>query len=58
MTKILTRKCSIPDHTGDIKLARCDFNVLYNIQMDLELYNYIDILMTDFKAGKLKNNAD
>lgn len=31
MTKILTRKCSIPDRCGDIKESRCDFNVLYNI---------------------------
>ena len=56
MTKVLSRKCSIPDHTGDIKLARCDFNVLYNIQMDLELYNYIDVLMNDYKTGKLHNS--
>ena len=45
MTKILTRKCSVPDDSGDIKLSRCDFNILYALQMDIENYNYIDILM-------------
>ena len=55
MTKILTRKCSIPDRSGDIKLARCDFNILYSLQMDVELYNYIDALMYNFRAGKLED---
>ncbi len=31
MTKILTRKCSVPDKSGDSKQNRCDFNILYNI---------------------------
>jgi len=31
MTKILTRQCSVPDLSGDIKLATCDFNTLFNI---------------------------
>lgn len=31
MTKVLSRKCSVPDETGDIKQARCDFNILYCI---------------------------
>jgi hypothetical protein len=31
MTKILTRKCSVPDRSGDIKLNRCDFNILFNV---------------------------
>jgi hypothetical protein len=53
MTKILTRKCSIPDKTGDIKKARCDFNVLYNVQMDIELYNFFEVLMGDYKQGRL-----
>jgi hypothetical protein len=51
MTKILTRKCSVPDKGGDIKLARCDFNLLYYVQMDIELFNYFEILMRDYKTG-------
>jgi len=31
MTKVLTRKCSVPDLSGDIKEARCDFNIIYSI---------------------------
>lgn len=53
MTKILTRKCSVPDRSGDIKLARCDFNILYNIQMDIELFNYFEILMKEYYTGQL-----
>lgn len=53
MTKILTRKCSIPDNTGDIKEARCDFNILYYLQMDIELYNYCDLLFYNYRNGKL-----
>ena len=53
MTKILTRKCSVPDRSGDIKLARCDFNILYNIQMDIELFNYFEILMKEYQTGQL-----
>lgn len=53
MTKILTRKCSVPDRSGDIKLNRCDFNILFNLQMDIELYNYFEILMRDYRQGAL-----
>lgn len=58
MTKILTRKCSVPDKTGDIKQSSCDFNILYAVQMDIELYNYIDILLKDYKSGKLAHDAN
>lgn len=53
MTKILTRKCSIPDKGGDIKESSCDFNVLFNLQMDIELFNYIDGVFRDFRNGKM-----
>jgi len=56
MTKILTRKCSVPAQTDDIKLARCDFNVLYAVQMDIELYNYTEILFSEYRAGKLRGS--
>ena len=42
MTKILTRKASIPDKTGDYKEGRCELDIIYNVQMDIELYNYVD----------------
>lgn len=53
MTKILTRKCSVPDRSGDIKQSVCDFNILFAIQMDIELYNYCDVVFRDYHAGKL-----
>lgn len=55
MTKILTRKCSVPARSGDIKDNFCDFNTLYNIQMDVELYNYVDILLFDYRNGRLND---
>lgn len=53
LTKILTRKCSVPDLTGDIKRARCDFNIIYAVQMDIEMYNYVDMIMKDHAAGRM-----
>jgi hypothetical protein len=53
MTKILTRKCSVPDKGGDIKEGLCDFNVLYSLQMDIELYSYIECVFRDFRSGKM-----
>ena len=58
MTKILTRKCSIPDRCGDIKESRCDFNVLYNVQMDIETYNYFDTILHQYRSGKLTEDRD
>jgi hypothetical protein len=55
MTKVLSRKCSVPDETGDIKLARCDFNILFCVQMDVELYNFCTILFHNYRNGKLEN---
>jgi len=53
MTKILTRKCSVPDKGGDIKDSACDFDVLFALQMDIELYSYLEILFRDFRSGKI-----
>jgi len=53
MTKILTRKCSVPDRSGDIKENMCDFNILYATQMDIETYNYADDVFHQYRAGKL-----
>jgi len=58
MTKILTRKCSVPDKSGDIKQSSCDFNILYAVQMDIEFYNYIDLLLKDYKSGKLAHDQN
>jgi hypothetical protein len=56
MTKILTKQSSLPDVSGDIKKYFCDLNTLYYVQMDLELYNYVDILMHEYRSGELADN--
>ena len=53
MTKILTRKCSIPDRNGVYKEGKCDLDVIYAVQMDIELYNYVDIVLRKIRLGKL-----
>lgn len=54
MTKILTRMCSIPDINGDYKESRCDLNVIYAVQFDIELYNYIDCCLRKLRLGILR----
>lgn len=54
MTKILTRKCSIPDKGGDYKQGRCELDIIYAVQMDIELYNYVDGVLRKLRMGKLE----
>tara|TARA_B110000285_G_scaffold136536_1_gene152935 strand:+ start:502 stop:1023 length:522 start_codon:yes stop_codon:yes gene_type:complete len=54
MTKILTRQCSIPDINGDYKEAKCDLNTIYAVQFDIELYNYIDVVLRKLRMGTLR----
>ena len=56
MAKILTKQSSLPDVSGEIKKYYCDLNTLYYVQMDLELYNYVDILMHEYRSGELADN--
>jgi len=54
MTKILTRMCSIPDLGGDYKEGRCDLNVIYAVQFDIDLYNTFDIILRKVRMGILE----
>ena len=56
MTKILTRKCSIPDKSGDYKEGRCELNVIHAVQMDIEMYNYWDVVMRKVRMGILRQD--
>jgi hypothetical protein len=58
MTKILSRKCSVPDRSGDIKQGAVDFNSLYAIQMDIETYNYFDVVFKDYRSQNLTREND
>ena len=55
MTKILTRQCSIPDINGDDKDGKCYLNVIYAVQMDIDLYNYVDVVLRKVRMGILKD---
>lgn len=54
MTKILTRKCSLPDKGGDYKQGKCELDIIYAVQMDIELYNYVDCVLRKLRLGKLE----
>ena len=57
MTKIMTKQSAVPDKTGDIKLFTCEFNLLFNLQTDVELYNYLSLVFEDFFADKFKEES-
>lgn len=54
MTKVLTRKCSLPDRGGDYKQGKCEFDIIYAVQMDIELYNFVDCTLRKLRMGKLE----
>lgn len=57
MTKIMTKQSAVPDKTGDIKQFTCEFNLLFHLQTDVELYNYLSIVFEDFFDGKYKDET-
>ena len=46
--------CSIPDLSGDYKEGKCDLNTIYAVQFDIDLYNYIDVVLRKLRMGILK----
>ena len=54
MTKLLAHKCSIPSLTGMYKEATCEFNVIHAVIRDVEMYNYVDIVLRKHDMGRLK----
>jgi len=54
MSKILSTKCSIPDKNGDFKSATCEMDIIYNVQLDVELYNYVDVILRKYWMGILE----
>jgi len=55
MTKILTHKCSVPDRHGVYKFAKCDMDIIYCVNKDISLYNYVDVLLRKVKLGTLQD---
>ena len=56
MTKILSFKSSIPSQDGDYKKNVVEMNVFWAVQMDIERYNYVDIILRKLKMGKLHDD--
>jgi len=55
MSKILSKKFSIPDKGGEFRKARCEMELLFNVQTDVLLYNYIDVLLRKKNMGILES---
>lgn len=55
MTKILTRQCSFPDLNGNQKMSIVEMNVVCAVQLDIEIYNYIDVVLRKIRMGTLLN---
>ena len=53
MTKILTRQASIPNTNGVYKDSKVELDVIFAIQFDIELYNYVDVVLRKLKMGRL-----
>jgi len=54
MSKILSSKCAIPDKNGDFKMGKCEMDIISNVQQDVELYNYVDIILRKHWMGTLE----
>jgi len=56
MSKILSAKFSIPDKGGEFRKGRCEMELLFNVQTDIILYNYIDVLLRKKNMGILEQD--
>lgn len=54
MTKILAKQSSFPDLNGDSKNSIVEINVLRAVQLDLEMYNYFDVVLKKLKMDLLR----
>ena len=55
MSKILSAKCAIPDRNGDFKQGKCEMDIIFNVQQDVQLYNYVDVVLRKWRMGILKD---
>jgi hypothetical protein len=54
MSKILSAKCAIPDKNGDFKMGKCEIEILFNVFLDVKLYNFIDVILRKYFMGILE----
>lgn len=53
MTKIITRQASIPNINGVYKDSKVELDVIYAVQFDIDLYNYVDVVLRKLRMGRL-----
>ena len=53
LSKLMQRKASIPSVSNINHEAMCYWDVFYNVQMDIENYNYIDQVLKQYFDGNL-----
>jgi hypothetical protein len=58
MTKVLTRKCSIPSISGVFKEARCEIDLIYFVALDISYFNFFDDVLRRFSMGTLWEDVD
>ena len=56
MSKILSKKFSIPHKSGEFRKGECEMELLYNVRTDIGLYNYIDVLLRKKNMGILEQD--
>mmetsp|Transcript_12407 Transcript_12407/g.19395 ORF Transcript_12407/g.19395 Transcript_12407/m.19395 type:complete len:117 (+) Transcript_12407:2225-2575(+) len=52
-TKILSRQFAIPNPSGKMKDSICNFELIFNVLDDIEVYNFMDTLLRYRKLGQL-----
>lgn len=52
-SKTLARKCSIPNQ-DDIRMSVVHMNIVHDVQMDIEMFNYVDSCMSMYFQGNLR----
>jgi hypothetical protein len=57
MTKIFTSQCSIPVKQGKYQDTRCEVTVLWNVCLDIAVFNYVDILLRKQQLGLLRDEV-
>ena len=53
LSKLMQRKASIPAVTNVNHEAMCHWDIFYQVQMDIENYNYIDLVLKQYFEGNL-----
>mmetsp|Transcript_9843 Transcript_9843/g.14901 ORF Transcript_9843/g.14901 Transcript_9843/m.14901 type:complete len:94 (-) Transcript_9843:413-694(-) len=56
-TKILSRQFAVPNETGKMKDATCDFDLIFSILFDIQVYNFMDRILRLKKLGLLSAKA-